>query len=59
MTTQPLAKNLLALLRTPGLYAQVVQLSNHDMAELSKATSDLLDVAKFAVYARCHPEEEV
>lgn len=57
MTTQPLAQNLIALLRDPALPGAIAELSNQDMADLSMALKEAREVAQYVVWVRCHPEE--
>lgn len=53
----PTAKHLASVLADPNLYASILDLDSKEMAELSLALSDALNVAKYAIYTRCHPEE--
>ena len=52
-----LAAYLQSVLKDNGLYASILAMDSKEMAELSIALSDALNVAKYAIYTRCHPEE--
>jgi hypothetical protein len=52
-----LAAHLQSVLKDNGLYASILAMDSKEMAELSIALSDALNVAKYAIYTRCHPEE--
>ena len=53
-----IAAHLLSVLRDNSLYASIRDLDSKEIAELSIALQRALTVAKYEVYARCHPAEE-
>lgn len=58
MNSQPLARHLLSVLRDNGLYASILALDSKEIAELSLALQATMNVTRYAIYARCHPEEQ-
>ena len=53
-----LAKHLASVLADKNLYASILDMDSKEIAELSLALQGALTVAKYAVYTRCHPEEQ-
>lgn len=53
-----LAAHLKSVLRDNGLYASILALDSKEIAELSLALQATMNVTRYAIYARCHPEEQ-
>lgn len=54
----PTAKHLASVLADPNLYASILDLDSKEIAELSLALQATMNVTRYAIYARCHPEEQ-
>ena len=57
MTASTAALHLQAVLQDPALYASILALDSKEIAELSLALQATMNVTRYAIYTRCHPEE--
>ncbi len=52
-----LAAHLQSVLRDNALYASILAMDSKEIAELSLALQATMNVTRYAIYTRCHPEE--